>query len=266
MAVPIYQVDAFTAEPFKGNPAGVCLLDEPAEADWMQAVAAEMNLSETAFVHPEGDGFRLRWFTPAVEVKLCGHATLATSHILWETGRLGKNQTARYSTLSGLLTARLEDGLIELDFPARPAKAGSPAWASDLAGAIGVKPHYIGLSAEDVLVEVADEETVRNLDPDLAAIKDLPIRGVIATARSLTAEYDFVSRFFAPAVGVDEDPVTGSSHCVLVPYWARKLGKNVLSAYQASKRSGELRLKLAGDRVIIGGQAVTVIEGHLKAG
>jgi PhzF family phenazine biosynthesis protein len=263
MAIPIFQVDAFTGEPFKGNPAGVCLLREPAAAPWMQNVAAEMNLAETAFLLAEGDGFRLRWFTPKVEVKLCGHATLATAHILWEQGSLSPDREARFETLSGLLTARRDGDLIELDFPARPPLPEPPAWADAVVGALGVKPVAIGMSAEDVVFEAEDEATVRDLAPDLAALRSLPARGVIVTSRGADRRFDFVSRFFAPAVGVDEDPVTGSSHTVLVPYWAKKLGKTSFTAFQASARGGVLRLKLAGDRVKIAGRAVTVIKGEI---
>jgi len=263
MASPLFQVDAFTDEPFKGNPAGVCLLRWPVEAAWMQSVAAEMNLAETAFLCPEGDGFRLRWFTPKVEVKLCGHATLATAHILWEQGLLAADREARFETLSGLLTARRDGDLIELDFPARPPLPNPPDWADAVVGALGIKPVYIGLSAEDVIIEAANEETVRSITPDLAALRGLPARGVIVTSRASDKRFDFVSRFFAPAVGVDEDPVTGSSHTVLVPYWAAKLGKASFTAYQASARGGVLHLKLAGDRVKIAGRAVTVIRGEL---
>jgi PhzF family phenazine biosynthesis protein len=265
MTIPIFQVDAFTAEPFKGNPAGVCLIKAPAEAPWMQSVAAEMNLAETAFPLAEGDGFRLRWFTPAVEVKLCGHATLAAAHILWELGILAPGEEARFHTLSGLLTARRDGAEIELDFPSRPVAPRPPDWAEALVGALGVKPSFIGLSAEDVLVEVADEATVRSLRPDFAAIKSLPARGVIVTSRSADARFDFVSRFFVPAVGIDEDPVTGSSHCVLTPYWSQKLGKASMTAYQASARGGILRVRLDGGRVRIAGHAVTVIKGELAA-
>ena len=265
MAIPIFQVDAFADEPFKGNPAGVCLLRGPAEASWMQAVAAEMNLAETAFPLPEGDGYRLRWFTPTVEVRLCGHATLATAHILWEQGLLPPDREARFETLSGLLTARRDGELIELDFPARPPLPRPPDWTEAVVGALGVKPVYVGMSAEDVIFEAVDEETVRGLRPDLAVLRGLPARGVIVTARSSGGRFDFVSRFFAPAVGVDEDPVTGSSHTVLVPYWAGKLGKTSLTAYQASARGGTLHLKLAGDRVKIAGRAVTVVAGELLA-
>ena len=265
MAIPIFQVDAFTDEPFKGNPAGVCLLRAPAEAAWMQSVAAEMNLAETAFPLPEGDGFRLRWFTPKVEVKLCGHATLATAHILWELGLLAPDREARFQTLSGLLTARRDGDLIELDFPARPPLPRPPDWAEAVVGALGLKPAYIGMSAEDVLFEAADEESVRSVRPDFATLRSLPARGVIVTSRSSDPAFDFVSRFFAPAVGVDEDPVTGSSHTVLVPYWAGKLGKTSFTARQVSARGGVLHLKLAGDRVKIAGRAVTVLRGELLA-
>jgi len=265
MAIPIFQVDAFTSEPFKGNPAGVCLLRGPAEAAWMQSVAAEMNLAETAFPLAEGDGFRLRWFTPKVEVKLCGHATLATAHILWEQGLVPAEREVRFQTLSGLLTARRDGDLVELDFPARPPLPKVPEWAEAVVGALGIKPTAIVLSAEDVLFEAADEEAVRSVQPDFATLRALPARGVIVTSRSASPDYDFVSRFFAPAVGIDEDPVTGSSHTVLVPYWAKKLGKSEFTAYQASARGGVLRLRLAGDRVKIAGRAVTVIKGELVA-
>lgn len=263
MSIPIFQVDAFTDQPFKGNPAGVCLLRGPAEADWMQSVASEMNLAETAFLLPEGDGFRLRWFTPRVEVKLCGHATLATAHVLWEQGLLPPGREARFQTLSGLLTARQEGGLVELDFPARPPLPEPPDWADAVVGALGIKPVHIGMSAEDILFEAADEGAVRGVEPDFATLRALPARGVIVTSRSADKRFDFVSRFFAPAVGIDEDPVTGSSHTVLVPYWASRLGKKSFTAYQASARGGILHLRLDGERVKIAGRAVTVIKGEL---
>ena len=265
MAIPIFQVDAFAEEPFKGNPAGVCLLPGPADAAWMQNVAAEMNVAETAFPLAEGDGFRLRWFTPKVEVKLCGHATLATAHILYERGILAPDQEARFETLSGLLTARRDGDLIELDFPARPPLPKPPEWADAVVGALGIKPVYIGMSAEDVLFEAVDEEAVRSIKPDFATLRSLPARGVIVTSRSSDKRFDFVSRFFAPAVGVDEDPVTGSSHTVLVPYWAKRLGRTSFTATQASARGGVLYLRLAGDRVRIAGSALTVIRGEILA-
>ena len=265
MAIPIFQVDAFAEEPFKGNPAGVCLLPGPADAAWMQNVAAEMNVAETAFPLAEGDGFRLRWFTPKVEVKLCGHATLATAHILYERGILAPDQEARFETLSGLLTARRDGDLIELDFPARPPLPKPPEWADAVVGALGIKPVYIGMSAEDVLFEAVDEEAVRSIKPDFAMLRSLPARGVIVTSRSSDKRFDFVSRFFAPAVGVDEDPVTGSSHTVLVPYWAKRLGRTSFTATQASARGGVLYLRLDGDRVRIAGSALTVIRGEILA-
>lgn len=265
MNVPIFQVDAFATEPFKGNPAGVCLLREAADPAWMQNVAKEMNLSETAFLVPRGDGFGLRWFTPKVEVELCGHATLSSAHILFEEKILRADQTARFQTLSGLLTAARDGEWIELDFPARPPHSASPDWAPDLVSALGVKPSYIGLSKEDVLVEVADEATVRELEPDIAALAAVPARGVIVTSRAATTGFDFVSRFFAPAVGIAEDPVTGSSHTVLAPFWTERLRKESLTAYQASARGGVLRVRLVKDRVKIAGQALTVIKGELRA-
>lgn len=265
MGKPIFQVDAFAEEPFRGNPAGVCLLGGPAEAAWMQSVAAEMNLAETAFPLAEGDGFRLRWFTPKVEVELCGHATLATAHILWERGVLPPGREARFQTLSGLLTARRDGDLVELDFPARPPLPQPPDWADAVVGALGIKPAYVGMSAEDVLFEAADEGALRSLEPDFATLRSLPARGVIVTSRSADKRFDFVSRFFAPAIGVDEDPVTGSSHTVLVPYWAAKLGKKEFTAHQASARGGVLHLRHEGDRVRIAGRAVTVIAGELLA-
>ncbi len=265
MKTPIFQVDAFTAEPFKGNPAGVCPLAAAADASWMQAVAREMNVAETAFPVPAADGFDLRWFTPAVEVRLCGHATLAAAHVLWEEGLLARDEVARFHTKSGLLTATKDGDWIVLDFPARPSRPESPPWTDRLVGALGVKPLRIEVSEEDILVEVADDATVRSLEPDIASLRRLPARGVIVTGRSADPEFDFVSRFFAPAVGIDEDPVTGSSHCVLTPYWSRRLRKKALTAYQASARGGVLKVSLEGDRVRIAGRAVTVIRGTLEA-
>jgi len=261
MGQTIYQVDAFTNRAFAGNPAAVCILAAPAPEAWMRDVAREMNLSETAFLVPKDDGFNLRWFTPTVEVELCGHATVASAHILWETGTLQPDEQARFCTLSGLLTADRKGDWIELDFP---AKMEEPAtyWYG-LATALGVKPRYVGKSQFDYLVEVDSEQTVRSLNPDFSLLKQTKARGVIVTARAEGGEFDFVSRFFAPSAGVDEDPVTGSSHCVLGPYWAEHLGKTEFLAYQASQRGGVVKVGLVDDRVKLGGQAVTVIRGEL---
>jgi len=265
MSLRITQVDAFTTRPFAGNPAAVCILPEPAEPAWMLNVAREMNLAETAFLVKQRDGYDLRWFTPAVEVDLCGHATLASAHVLWEDGHLKPTEQARFHTKSGLLTADKRDSWIELDFPVTPPTA-APAPAG-LVDALGAKPTFVGRSRFDYLVQVENEATVRGLTPDLNAMSHVEARGVIVTsATDEKSPYDFVSRFFAPQSGVPEDPVTGSAHCALAPYWSAKLGKQELIAYQASPRGGELRLRLVGDRVKIGGQAVTVLRGELAAG
>ena len=264
MSLTIFQVDAFTTKPFAGNPAGVCVLSRPAEESWMQNVAREMNLSETAFLFREGDGFRLRWFTPAVEVDLCGHATLGSAQILFEKGYLDSQQTARFSTRSGWLCARQSNGWIELDFPAKPvSRPDHPAGIDEI---LGVKPVYIGLSQFDLLIEVSTPEEVYSASPDFGKLKEVPVRGVIITSRSEKPEFDFISRFFAPAVGVNEDPVTGSAHCVLTPYWSAKLGRTDLTAFQASQRGGILKLAMRKDRVLISGQAVTVIAGDIQVG
>jgi PhzF family phenazine biosynthesis protein len=261
MAQRIVQVDAFTNAPFSGNPAAVCVLPGPAEPAWMQSVASEMNLSETAFLHREGSGFRLRWFTPTVEVALCGHATLASAHVLWEEGFLARAERARFSSQSGLLTADLRGEFIELDFPASPT---SPTHApSDLTDGLGVPLTSVWTTPFDYLVEVGSEEIVRAIRPDITALTRIETRGVIVTARATTPGYDFVSRFFGPRAGVPEDPVTGSAHCALGPYWQARLGKDTLVAYQASARGGEVRVTVAGDRVKLAGQAVTVLRGEL---
>lgn len=261
MGLIITQVDAFTNTPFGGNPAAVCVLPEERDEHWMQSVAGEMNLSETAFLLRQGDGFNLRWFTPLVEVDLCGHATLASSHVLWESGLLQPGQQARFFTRSGLLTAERQGDWIELNFPATPVEAtDAPA---DLLPALGVDAIYVGKNRFDYLVEVASEESVRGLHPDYARLLALSARGIMVTSRASTAGYDFVSRFFCPAVGINEDPVTGSAHCSLAPYWSAKLGKETLIAYQASARGGIVRVTDAGDRVRLAGQAVTVLRGEL---
>jgi PhzF family phenazine biosynthesis protein len=262
MSIRIIQVDAFTSRPFAGNPAAVCVLQAPRPDAWMRDVAREMNLSETAFLTPRGGEFQLRWFTPAVEVDLCGHATVASAHVLWQDGHLPEGKQARFHTRSGLLTADRRGEWIELDFPAKPSsQAEAPP---HLLAALGVKSvKYLGRNAWDYLVEVESEEQLRALAPDHSTLRKEPVRGVIVTARAVSEEFDFVSRFFAPGSGIDEDPVTGSSHTALGPYWGAKLGKTEMTAYQASARGGVVRVRLAGDRVILGGQAVTVMTGEL---
>ncbi|HKH46899.1 MAG TPA: PhzF family phenazine biosynthesis protein [Thermoanaerobaculia bacterium] len=262
MSLDLFHVDAFTERPFGGNPAAVCLLPEARPAEWMQLVAREMSLSETAFLHPAEDGeWNLRWFTPAIEVELCGHATLASAHVLWETGRLAPTEVARFHTLSGLLTAEQRDGAIELDFPARTAAEVEPP--PGLADALGVTPIYAGKSRYDYLIEAPSEEAVRAAAPDFGCLRTLPVRGVILTAAAAAGPYDFISRFFAPGSGVDEDPVTGSAHCTLGPFWAARLGKTSFMAWQASARGGAVRVRVEGDRVKLGGQAVTALRGQL---
>jgi len=262
--VKCWQVDAFTDRPFGGNPAAVCWLEQPVSDDWMQAIAAEMNLSETAFVQHQGDDYGLRWFTPTVEVDLCGHATLATSHALWESGIADPFEPLRFRTRSGLLTCVRNGEFIELDFPALPASAASPDQI--LLDALGIDaPQFVGKTKFDSLVVVNSADEVHSLKPDFRKLAGIPVRGVIVTALSDDPHYDFVSRFFAPHVGVDEDPVCGSAHCCLAPFWAERLGKENLVAYQASARGGVLHLQWNEGRVVLGGQAVTVLQGELLA-
>jgi len=261
MGIPIYQVDSFTEVPFRGNPAGVCIPGVPRDDSWMQSVAREMNLSETAFIERREDGFGLRWFTPTVEVELCGHATLASAHILWEAGLLEPGEDARFHSRSGLLTARGRAGEIELDFPETPAERAAPP--PGLCEALGVKPRFVGLSRFDYLVEVGSEDEVRATAPDFVELRTLGVRGVIVTAVSSSPEFDFVSRFFAPGAGIDEDPVTGSAHCTLVPFWARRLGTMRLHAHQLSSRGGELWCELHGERVFITGHVTLYLEGRI---
>jgi PhzF family phenazine biosynthesis protein len=263
MPIRITQVDAFTARPFAGNPAAVCLLSAPAPETWMRSVAAEMNLSETAFLVPAEDGYRLRWFTPAAEVDLCGHATLASAHVLWESGCLPAEAQARFHTRSGLLTAHRRGEWIELSFPSTPpaAEAAPPG----LAEALGIRPLWTGRSCFDWLVEVESAAALRGTRPDFASLARIDTRGIIVTARSDDSAFDFVSRFFAPAVGIHEDPVTGSAHCALAPFWSQRLGKAEMNAFQASPRGGVLRVRLGEERVLLAGQAVTVMRGELLA-
>ncbi len=263
MGQTIYQVDSFTNRPFAGNPAAVCILPDARDERWMQDVAKEMNLSETAFLVKGNDGYNLRWFTPAVEVALCGHATLASAHILWETDLLKPGEQARFHTLSGLLTAERRGDWYEMDFPAKSeTPVEIPASLVEALGA-GGKVKNITANEFDFLVEVASEAIVREMQPDFTSLSKIPVRGVIVTSRADSGDYDFVSRFFAPAAGINEDPVTGSAHCFLSPYWSERLGRNELVGYQASARGGVVKVRLDGDRVHLGGQAVTVLRAEL---
>jgi len=263
MGLAITQVDAFADRPFAGNPAAVCLLQQPGDDAWMQLVAREMNLSETAFLVKQGHGYDLRWFTPAVEVDLCGHATLASAHVLWEQGQLKPGEPACFHSRSGVLTAKKDGTWIEMDFPATLAKPVPIAEQEVVESALGIKARSVGQSRFDYLVEVESEDAVRTLRPDITKIARLQTRGLIVTSRAAGTDYDFVSRFFAPGAGVDEDPVTGSAHCCLGPFWKDRLGRDNLIGYQASARGGFVRTRCEGDRVLISGQAVTVLRGEL---
>jgi PhzF family phenazine biosynthesis protein len=255
----IYKIDAFTDISFTGNPAAVCFLESQRENAWMQNIAMEMNLSETAFVWPKEQGFELKWFTPTSEVDLCGHATLATAHAIWEEGIKSKDSQIEFYTKSGTLTTVFSDEWIEMDFPSLPAKQISPP--EGLIEALHAKASYVGENKYDYLVEVTSEIVLRKLRPDFLKLARFDIRGVIVTARS--TEYDFVSRFFAPGVGISEDPVTGSAHCCLAPYWGSKIKKDTMVGYQASQRGGVVRVQVKGDRVLLGGKAVTILKGNL---
>jgi PhzF family phenazine biosynthesis protein len=261
MGQSVVQVDAFTNIPFAGNPAAVCILSEPRDERWMQLVAREMNLSETAFLCKKEDGFDLRWFTPAIEVDLCGHATLASAHVLWQDGYLAPEETAHFYTRSGLLTVQRQDDWIEMDFPATPEEPA--AMPSGLGQALGVRPVYVGKNRFDYLVEVDSEATVRTMQPDFSVLAQLEVRGVIVTSRAESHTCDFVSRFFAPGAGINEDPVTGSAHCCLGPFWNRRMGKQEFTAYQASARGGVVLVRVMDERVYLRGQAVTVLRGEL---
>ena len=262
MNFPIFQVDAFTDQLFKGNPAAVCILKEPREATWMLSLAQEMNLSETAFITPCENGYNLRWFTPAVEVDLCGHATLASAHVLWEEGILNADQEANFFTRSGPISARKKGDWIEMDFPEQAAvKTAVP---HGLASALGVTVDEVYNNGMDYLVLLDTAKTIHELEPDFQELKKINTRGVIVTSPADTAEYDFISRFFAPRVGIPEDPVTGSAHCCLGPYWSERLGKDTLLGFQASSRGGVVRVTVKKSIVVLGGQAVTCLRGQLQ--
>jgi PhzF family phenazine biosynthesis protein len=262
MGVSIACVDAFTDRPFAGNPAAVCLLDGPRDPEWMQQIAFEMNLAETAFVVPAASGFGLRWFTPAVEIDLCGHATLASAHTLWTDGVVPKTDAIAFHTRSGILGASLRGEMIELDFPSEPAiEVPAPAGLQE---ALGVPLLWTGRNRMDYIVEIPGERELRGIVPNLGEIAKLDARGLIVTCRAEGTRYDFLSRFFAPQSGIAEDPVTGSAHCCLGPFWADRLNRRELTGFQASPRGGSVRVTVNGARVTLGGQAVTVYSGTLR--
>ncbi len=261
MKAELHLVDAFTRSAFSGNTAGVCITDGPADAAWMQKVAAELKHSETAFLFPDGADWNLRWFTPEKEVELCGHATLAAASVLWETGRVLPENHITFETLSGTLVIRHDGEWISMDFPAEPSVPSPPI--SGLGQALGIEPLFTGRNRFDILVELPLADDVCDLEPDMNALAAIRARGVIVTAVSDLPDIDFVSRFFAPSVGVPEDPVTGSAHCCLAPYWGEKLQKKEMTGFQCSARGGSVRVKLNGDRVILEGHAVHVFSGTL---
>jgi PhzF family phenazine biosynthesis protein len=263
MTIPLFHVDAFTDHPFAGNPAAVCLLPAWREDRWLQAVAREMNLSETAFLVKQPGHFDLRWFTPTVEVDLCGHATLASAHFLWQQGRAPGDEI-RFSTRSGVLKALRHGDDIELDFPLKPEEAAQAP--PGLLEALGVSATYVGKNQFDYLVEVGSEAALRGIAPDFKRLAVVPVRGIIVTSRSADPRFDFVSRFFAPASGMDEDPVTGSAHCCLADFWGKRLGKTEFVAFQASARGGVVKVRVVKDRAFLGGKAVTVARGELLVG
>lgn len=275
--IPLHIVDAFANEPFRGNPAAVCLLQQPQPEAWLQRVASEMNLSETVFLIPESNGrLRIRWFTPAVEVDLCGHATLAAAHVLQQLHAAGElpapfaaartGGTWTFESRSGQLTAEPTATGITLDFPAASVESSSiPAGLPEALGLTAAQIQFCGRTRFDILLRVPDAATVRRLDPNFPQLSQLPVRGVIVTALGDTADHDFISRFFAPASGVPEDPVTGSAHCALAVYWAPEFGRATLFGYQASRRGGHVRMELQGDRVRLSGRAFTFLRGTVAA-
>ena len=261
MPFPLFHVDAFTDRPFAGNPAAVCILPAWKDDRWLQAVAAEMNLSETAFLVQQPGHFDLSWFTPKVEVDLCGHATLASAHVLWQQGFVQHGEEVCFSTRSGILKAIRNGDNIELDFPLKPDQPAQPP--PGLLQALGVSAKYVGKNQFDYLVEVESEAILRSMTPDFKRLATVQLRGIIVTSRSADAKYDFVSRFFAPAAGIDEDPVTGSAHCCLGDFWKKRLGKSEFMAYQASERGGVVKVRVTKDRAFLGGRAVIVAKVEL---
>ena len=260
MGLPLFHVDAFTDRPFAGNPAAVCLLPSWKDDAWLQAVGREMNLPETAFLVKQSDHYGLRWFTPTVEVEFCGHATLAAAHCVWQHGEVNGDEI-RFSTKIGILKASRHGDLIELDSPLQPERAVEAP--PGLLSSLGVSAKYVGRNRFDYLVEVDSEAVLRGMAPDFKQLASVWARGIIVTSTATDTKFDFVSRFFAPAVGIDEDPVTGSAHCCLVDFWRKRLNKSEFTAYQASARGGVVRVKVANDRAILGGKALTIAKGEL---
>jgi PhzF family phenazine biosynthesis protein len=260
--IPIYLVDAFASAPFRGNPAAVVLLEEAADPVWMQNIAMEMNQAETAFVTKQAKGYGLRWFTPTVEVDLCGHATLASAHMLWKLHLVSKEQAIDFETRSGWLNCKRQDSYIQMDFPAKPVMACDAP--EGLLEALHLPQGKVFSNRVDYLVVVEDESTIRTLKPNLNALAEIKSRGIIVSAKAAVGDYDFISRFFAPASGIPEDPVTGSAHCTLGPYWGKVMDKDRLVGYQASPRGGVVKVELAGERVLLRGQAITVMRGELR--
>jgi PhzF family phenazine biosynthesis protein len=264
VTIPIFHVDAFAEKPFEGNPASVCLLRDERPDSWMQSVAAEVNLATTAFVRPVDQEYELRWFTPAVEITLCGHATLASAHVMWNENIAGRSEPIRFHTKSGILTCNRAGEIIELNFPATFPTETEPE--PGLLDALHVQPCFAGKSKFDSFLVVESEEIVRSLKPDFNSLRSIPgIRGVIVTSTSQDPRYDFISRFFAPGIGIDEDHATGSAHCALAPFWSERLGKSAMTAFQASKRGGVVHVRVEDDRVVLGGRATSILRGDLVA-
>ncbi len=273
MGLTVIQVDAFTNQPFTGNPAAVCVTPEPLNEGLMQAIALEMNLSETAFLTPVEKGYSLRWFTPTVEVDFCGHATLASAHVLWSEGHVPMGETARFHSKIGELSAVQKGDWIEMDFPAQPVHSAHVMPQLISALCCGGNIRAVAKNDVNYLVEIQSEKALRSLKPDFDAVKKLPVQGIIATAVADSDEYDFVSRYFCPAVGINEDPVTGSAHVSLAPYWQEKLGKSEMLAQQVSTRGGIIKMRCVlehsntateeANRIIVSGQAVTTLKGEL---
>ena len=256
----IFHVDSFTSRPFGGNPAGVCILTHPKVDSWMLNIASEMNLPETSFIMRSAKGYNLRWFTPKTEVDLCGHGTLASAHIIWQEGLAREDEAIFFNTRSGNVTCRRQEHSIILDFPLLPEHQIDPP--AGLARSLGISPVNAWASAWDIIVEAESEEAVKQITPDYNLMLDLPMRGVIVTSRADSQEFDFVSRFFAPKIGINEDPVTGSAHCCLASYWSKRLVKNDLVARQVSRRGGVVGMHIEGERVHLIGEAVTVMKGE----